>query len=217
MRGSCKRRGLQKKNRGKLSTKPQYVAALCSVGGWRISLNCPEPAFFHTKALCKPITASGCVNITGQKQFCVEKAMGSAICWVSVAPFLILCVNMCSKTTKLIPLRPVNSSLLSAIHKECIIRLNKSNLSIPEAKELSTGRYSNSEMIWSVQLIFKWWLWRLWDLGSVICISINTSSETLKCCWRANYGFTNFINFQLNFQHGSTLKCDMDQCSSWQW
>lgn len=127
-----------------------------------------------------------------------ETGTDSATCWFSVAPFLILWVNICSKTRKPIPLKPINSPLLSAVHKEHGIGRDWSKLSIPEVKELSTGRYSSSEMIWSVQLIFKRWSWRLWDSGSVICISINTSSEILKCCWRAIDGLTNFISFQLN-------------------
>lgn len=177
------------------------MVVFCSLqwhGEWRIYLSWPEPAFVHAEALGKPITASGCINATGQKQFCIEKGMGSATCWFSVALYLILWVNICSKSKKVIPLKQVNSSLLSAVSKERVIGRDWSNLSIPDVKELSTGRYSSSEMIWSVQLIFKWWLWRLWDLGSVICISINTSSEILKCCWRAIDGLTNFINFQLN-------------------
>ena len=201
VRGSYKRRGLHRKRRGGLATTRCVVVVICSLqwhGEWRIYLSCPEPAFFRAKALAKPITASGYINPTGQKQFCIEKGMGSATCWFSVAPYLILWVNICSKTRKLISLKPVNSSLLSAVSKKCVTGGDWSNLSIPEVKELSTGRYSSSEMIWSVQLIFKWWLWRLWDLGSVICISINTSSEILKCCWRATDGLTNFINFQLN-------------------
>lgn len=154
-------------------------------------LSCSEPVFFHAK----PITSSGSINCTWQEKFCIEKGMGSATCWFSVAPYFILWVNTCIKTRKSIPLKPVNSSLWTAVSEECVIGWDWSNLSIPKVKELSTGRYSSSEMIWSVQLIFKWWLWRLWDLGSVICISINTSSEILKCCWRPIDGST---YFQLN-------------------
>lgn len=183
-------------------TRAQCVIIIfCSLwwhGELETYLNYSELALLHAKILGKPVTASECAKTYSTEQFCVEKGMGRMTCWSSHDPDLTLWVDTCSESRKVIQLKPVNSSLLPSVCKECNAGTDGNNLSIPEIKELRIGRKSNSEMIWSVQLIFKCWLWRQWDLGPQVWISVNILSEIFKCCWRTVDDLTNVINFQTN-------------------